>query len=127
MEKKLLALSLSAIMILALAACGGKPTSTSTPDSTPTSTSTESAAPAADGKTYTTSINDADVTLTLSADEKSIVVDAMGMTVEGSCEVVDGVLTLKEQTSGNAQIWASLASLSLKLNDDGTAPAGCAQ
>ena len=49
------------------------------------------------------------------------------MTVEGSCEVVDGVLTLKEQTSGNAQIWASLASLSLKLNDDGTATAGGAQ
>lgn len=124
MKKKTLALLLSAAMMLALAACNNSA-------ATPTNDSQESDSPSVsepagtsdEGAAYTTTINDADVTITLSADQKSVSVDVMGMTVEGTCEVVDNVLTVKEQTSGNAQIWASLSAMSFTLNDDGTATA----
>ncbi len=121
MKKKILALLLSAVMMLALAACGGQPTPTATPaPSTPAPAPSE---PAAESKVYTTVINDADVTFTLADDQKSVVVDVMGMTVEGTCEVVDNVLTFKDLTYGNAQIWVGLAANSYTLNDDGTATA----
>ncbi len=117
--KKKLALSLALALILTMAACGGTPAPTATPvPPTPTPAPTE---PAAEGKTYTAVINDADVTLTLSADQKSIVVEAMGMTVEGACEVADNVLTFGDQTSGNEQIWGNLGKNQYTLNADGTA------
>ena len=124
MKKKTLALLLSAAMMLALAACNNSA-------ATPTNDSQESDSPSVsepagtsdEGTVYTTTINDADVTITLSADQKSVTVDAMGMTVEGTCEVVDNVLTVKEQTSGNAQVWASLSTRTYTLNNDGTATA----
>ena len=126
MKKKILALALTAVMLLTLAACGGGPASNSTPPSTEPTPSTEPAPSdpvSTEGTVYTTTINDADVTITLSADQKSATVDAMGMTVEGSCEVKDNILTFKEQTSGNAQIWTSLTSRTYTLNADRTATA----
>lgn len=116
-----IALALCTSLMCLLAACGGQPTPTATPaPPTPTPAPSE---PAVEGTVYTTVINDADVTFTLAADQKSIVVDAMGMTVEGTCEVADNVLTIGEQTSGNAQIWASLGKNQYTLNADGTATA----
>lgn len=127
MKKHALTLTLALALVLTLAACGGAPVNnTSTPTPSPSADpapTTPSEPVSADGTVYTTVINEADVTFTLAADQKSIVVDAMGMTVEGSCEVKDNVLTFKEQTSGNAQIWASLTSRAYTLNDDGTATA----
>lgn len=124
MKKKTLALLLSAAMMLALAACGGSP-ATSTPPAEPTpennTSAPESDAPSGTGSVYTTVINEAEVTITIADDQKSVVVDVMGMTVEGTCEVADNTLTMKEQTSGNAQVWAGLAANSYTLNDDGTA------
>lgn len=119
MKKFALTLTLALALVFTLAACGGQPDPTPTPvPPTPTPAPSE---PAAEGTVYTTTINDAEVTITLSADQKSVVVDAMGMTVEGTCEVTDNVLTFKEQTSGNAQIWASLGNNQYTLNADGTA------
>lgn len=114
MKKFALTLTLALALILSLAACGGNPAPT------PTSTPAPSG-PTAESTVYTTVINEADVTFTVSADQKSIVVDAMGMTVEGACEVADNVLTFGEQTEGNDQIWASLSKNQYTLNADGTA------
>ncbi len=125
--KKLIALLLALVMVFALAACG--PASNPGAESTPPAESvapSEAQTPSGNEggeKVYTTVISDADVTLTVSADQKSLQVDAMGMTVKGSCEVVDNVLTVKEQTEGNAQVWASLSKNTFTLNDDGTATA----
>lgn len=129
MKQKTLALILAAAMAVALTACnntaGNDPTPTPTDTvQTPADTTPTDAGDAGQGgaeSTYTTVINDAEVVLTISADQKSISADVMGMKVEGSCEVADGVLTLKEMTSGNAQIWAGLASNPYTLNEDGTA------
>ena len=119
MKKFALTLTLALALILSLAACGGNPAPTDTPVSpTPTPAPSE---PAAEDTVYTTVINEADVTFTLSADQKSIAVDTMGMTVEGACEVADNVLTFGEQTEGNDQIWASLSKNQYTLNADGTA------
>ena len=51
MKKKLLALALTAVMALSLAACGGGNTDTTTPD-----TSDEGAGTSGDGQTYTVGI-----------------------------------------------------------------------
>lgn len=115
MKKFALTLTLALALILSLAACGGNPAPTDTP--VPPAPSE----PAAEDTVYTTVINEADVTFTLSADQKSIAVDTMGMTVEGACEVADNVLTFGEQTEGNDQIWASLSKNQYTLNTDGTA------
>lgn len=120
MKKFALTLTLALALIFTLAACGGKPAPTDTP-APPTSTPEAPTEPAAEGTVYTTVINDADVTITVSADQKSVVVDAMNMTVKGSCEVVDNVLSFKEQTDGNEQVWASLGKNQYTLNSDGTA------
>lgn len=78
----------------------------------------------AEEKVYTVIINEVETTFTVAADQQSVTVDAMGMTVRGSCEVLDGVLTFKDQTTGNAMIWASLGKSSYALNDAaGTAAA----
>ncbi len=127
--KKLFALLLALVMVFALAACGPKtqtgpgPASNPGTESTPPSEAQTPSGGEGGEKVYTTVISDADVTLTVSADQKSLQVDAMGMTVKGTCEVVDNVLTVKEQTEGNAQVWASLAQNTFTLNDDGTATA----
>ena len=127
--KKLFALLLALVMVFALAACGPKtqtgpgPASNPGTESTPPSEAQTPSGNEGGEKVYTTVISEADVTLTVSADQKSITVDAMGMTVKGSCEVVGNVLTVKEQTEGNAQVWASLAQNTFTLNDDGTATA----
>ena len=119
MKKFALTLTLALTMILTLAACGGEPAPTATPvPPMPTPAPSE---PAAESKVYSTVINEADVTFTLADDQKSIVVDAMGMSVEGTCEVADNVLTFGDQTSGNAQIWASLGKNQYTINADGTA------
>lgn len=112
MKKTVLTLSLALALLLTLAACGGRPEST--PEPTPSE-------PVAEETVYTTVINDSDVTFTVSADQKSITVDAMGMTVKGSCEVADNVLTFSEQSEGNAQIWSRLCGNKYTLNADGTA------
>lgn len=121
MKKQIFALAAMAA-VLALTACGasdspGSSVPASTVQSQPESTAT------VDGETsvYTTEINEAIITLTISSDQKTVTADAMGMVVEGTCEVADGVLTMKELTSGNAQVWAGLASQPFTLNQDGTA------
>lgn len=118
MKKLTLTLTLALTMILTLAACGGEPAPTATPvPPTPTPVPSE---PAAESTVYTAVINETDVTFTISADQKSIVVDTMGMTVEGTCEVVDNILTFGDQTSGNEQIWGNLSNNQYTLNADGT-------
>lgn len=118
MKKFALTLTLTLALIIALSACGGnpEPTPTSVPP-TPTPAPSE---PVTESTVYTAVINDADVTFTVSADLKSVTVETMGMTVEGSCEVVDNVLAFKEQTSGNDQIWTNLSNNQYTLNTDGT-------
>lgn len=78
-----------------LAACGGNPAPTDTP--VPPTPSPAPSEPAAEETVYTTVINEADVTFTVSADQKSIAVDTMGMTVKGACEVADNVLTFGDR------------------------------
>jgi len=121
MKKFALTLTLALALILSLAACGGNPAPTDTP--VPPTPSPAPSEPAAEETVYTTVINEADVTFTVSADQKSIAVDTMGMTVKGACEVADNVLTFGEQTEGNDQIWASLSKNQYTLNADGTATA----
>ncbi len=123
---KFVALILCMALLCALAACGPAENPGPSQDPGPTQGSDDPAGNNGEGSVYTTKISDADVTITLSADKKSASVSVMGMVVEGACEVADNTLTFKEQTSGNAQVWAGLAANTYTLNDDGTATAAAA-
>lgn len=117
MKKRFFALVLSALMILSLAACGGKdnpapPSADPTPDQ-------QSETPAANTE-YTTDIQGNPVTITLNDAKDTATVGVAGMNIECKCTVSGETLTLTEKTSGNDQIWERVPK-EFTLNADGTA------